>query len=150
MVWAGIMLDGRTELHVFQGGTLNAQRYRNEILEPYVRLFRGAIGSQFVFMDDNATPHRAQLIDAYLESEDIVRMDWPARSPDLNPIEHLWDVLGRRIASHQPPPRTLNQLKDALLKEWRLLEHSLVSNLINSMKSRCGACISVRGNHTYY
>ncbi|GBN76632.1 hypothetical protein AVEN_218484-1 [Araneus ventricosus] len=56
-------------------------------------------------MDDNARPHRAFLVDGFLESEDIRRMDWPARSPDLNPIEYVWDALGRAIATHNPPSK---------------------------------------------
>ncbi|GBN43437.1 hypothetical protein AVEN_130985-1 [Araneus ventricosus] len=88
-VWAGIMLDGRTPIHVFERGTVIGVRYRDEILEPYVRLFRGAVGPEFILIDDNARPHRALLVDKFLESEDIRRMDWPARSPDLNPIEHV-------------------------------------------------------------
>ncbi|GBM20273.1 hypothetical protein AVEN_216685-1 [Araneus ventricosus] len=96
---AGIMLDGRTPLHVFERGTVTGVRYRDEILKPYVRLFRGAVGLEFILMDDNARPHRALLVDEFLESEDIRRMDWPAISPDLNPIEHVWDALGRAIAT---------------------------------------------------
>jgi transposase len=150
MVWAGIMLDGRTPLHIFDGGTLTAQRYRDEILEPYVRLFRGAIGPEFIFMDDNARPHRAQLVNEFIEGEDIQRMEWPARSPDLNPIEHAWDALGRAIGSRQIPPRTLTELKLALQEEWNLLSQELFRNLLNSMKHRCEACIAVKGGHTPY
>ncbi|GBN24367.1 Nucleolar protein 56 [Araneus ventricosus] len=62
--------------------------YRDVILEQHVRLFRGAMGAEFLFMDDNARPHRANIVDECLQSEDITRMDWPAYSPDLNPIEH--------------------------------------------------------------
>jgi len=50
---------------------LPGQRYRQEILELYVRLFRYAVGPQFIFMDDNAKPHRAHLVDDYLENEDV-------------------------------------------------------------------------------
>ncbi|GBM19243.1 Chorion peroxidase [Araneus ventricosus] len=90
MVRAGIMLDGRTPLHVFERGTVTGVKYRDEILEPYVRLFRGAVGPEFILMDDNARPHRGLLVDEFLKSEDIRRMDWPARSPDPNPIEYVW------------------------------------------------------------
>ncbi|GFW82011.1 transposable element Tcb2 transposase [Trichonephila clavipes] len=58
MVWAGIMINGRTRLHVVANGTITGQRYIDEVLLPHVRLFRGAVGDKFVFMDDNATCHR--------------------------------------------------------------------------------------------
>ncbi|GBN92178.1 hypothetical protein AVEN_271006-2-1, partial [Araneus ventricosus] len=63
MVWAGISLGGHTDLHVFHGGTLTGVRYRDEILDPYA----GAIGSDFILMDDNARPHRAVVVEDYLE-----------------------------------------------------------------------------------
>ncbi|GBN15901.1 hypothetical protein AVEN_88534-1, partial [Araneus ventricosus] len=56
MVWAGIMLDGQISLHIFERGTVTGVRYRDEILEPYVRLFRGAVGPEFILMDDKARP----------------------------------------------------------------------------------------------
>ncbi|GFX42521.1 thromboxane-A synthase [Trichonephila clavipes] len=62
--------------------------YRDVILEQHVRLFRGAMGAEFLFMDDNACPHRANIVDECLQSEDITHMDWPAYSQDLNPIKH--------------------------------------------------------------
>ncbi|GFU98403.1 transposable element Tc3 transposase [Trichonephila clavipes] len=58
LVWGGIMLGTRTDLHIFNAGSVNGTRYCNEILLPYVRLFRGAMDLQFLFMDDNAPCHR--------------------------------------------------------------------------------------------
>ncbi|GBO43002.1 hypothetical protein AVEN_47621-1 [Araneus ventricosus] len=63
-------------------------RYRDEILHPLVRPFIAAMGTDTIFMDGNARPHRARLVRSYLESETIPQMAWPAKSPDLNPIEH--------------------------------------------------------------
>ncbi|GFU34107.1 DDE_3 domain-containing protein [Trichonephila clavipes] len=76
------------------------------------------MGVEFRFMDDNAHPHRANIVHECLQSEDITRMDWPAYSPDLNPIEHVWYVLGRRIAAHQTSPTCLPELRRTLLDEW--------------------------------
>ncbi|GBO31018.1 hypothetical protein AVEN_173627-1 [Araneus ventricosus] len=69
-------------------------------------------------------------------------MDWPARSPDLNPIEHVWDTLGRAIANHNPRPRTIQEMKTALPNDWDQLPQEIINCLISSMKSRCKACIS--------
>ncbi|GFX45633.1 transposable element Tcb2 transposase [Trichonephila clavipes] len=86
MVWTGIMINGRTRLHVVAIGTMTGQRYIDEVLLSHVRLFRGAVGDKFVFMDDNATCHRTLAVQDCLDSEGIQRLVWPARSPDLNPI----------------------------------------------------------------
>ncbi|GFS52611.1 transposable element Tcb2 transposase [Trichonephila clavipes] len=91
-------------------------------------------------MDDNARPHRANLVDEFLESEDIKRIPWPANSPDLNPIENLWDYLGRAIARRHPPPRDVNGLKTALLEEWSLISQTVINNVISSLKTRCDMC----------
>ncbi|GFW56300.1 transposable element Tcb1 transposase [Trichonephila clavipes] len=114
LVWGGIILGSRTDLHV-QSVTMTDHIYRNVILEQHARLFRGVMDAEFMFMDDNARPHRANIVDECLQSEDITRMDWPAYSPDLNSIEHEWDMLGRRIEARQPSPTCLPELWRALL-----------------------------------
>ncbi|GFV90592.1 transposable element Tc3 transposase [Trichonephila clavipes] len=75
------------------------------------------MGAEFLFMDDNIRPHRANIVDEYHQSEDIIRMDWPAYSAGLNPIEHVWDKLGRRIAARQPSSTYLPEHRRALLDE---------------------------------
>ncbi|GFT56094.1 hypothetical protein TNCV_811451 [Trichonephila clavipes] len=74
MVWAGIMINGRTRLHVVANGTMTGQRYIDEVLLPHVRLFRGAVGDKFVFMDDNATCHRILAGQDCLDGEGIQRL----------------------------------------------------------------------------
>ena len=107
MVWGGVCLRGRTELHVMAAGTLTAVRYRDEILDSIVRPFAGAIGNNFILIQVNARPHTARLTMDYLYHEDIEVMDWPARLPDLNPIEHVWDYLYRQICRCDHPPLTV-------------------------------------------
>ncbi|GFV59615.1 transposable element Tc3 transposase [Trichonephila clavipes] len=135
IVWGGIILGFRTDLHV-QSVTTTGHIYQNVILEQHVRLFRGTMGTEFLFMDDNARPHRANIVDECLQSDDITRMDWPAYSSDLNPIEPVWDMLGRQIAAHQPPPICLLELRRALLDEWCNIPQDQIDNLILSMP-RC-------------
>ncbi|GFX72682.1 transposable element Tcb2 transposase [Trichonephila clavipes] len=150
LVWGSIMLGSRTDLHIFDAGSVNGTRYCNEILLPYMRLFRGAMGLQFLFMEDNAPCHRTVAAEQLLESEDIERMDWPARSPDLNPIEHVWDFLGRRLAARTLPPVTIRELRLALQDEWAAMPQQLIDTLILSMDRRCETCLAVRGDHISY
>ncbi|GFX65876.1 transposable element Tcb2 transposase [Trichonephila clavipes] len=150
LVWGGIMLGSRTDLHIFDAGSVNGTRYCNEILLPYVRLFRGAMDLQFLFMDDNAPCHRTVAAEQLLESEDIERMDWPARSPDLNYIEHVWYFLGRRLTARTLPPVTIRELRLALQDEWAAMPQQLIDTLILSMGRRCETCLAVRGDHIPY
>ncbi|GFW15689.1 transposable element Tcb1 transposase [Trichonephila clavipes] len=124
--------------------------YRDVILEKHVRLFRGAMGAEFLFMDDSTRPRHANIVDKCLQSEDITRMDWPAYSPDLNPIEHVWDMLGRRIAARQPPPTCLPELRRAFIDEWCNIPQDQFDNLILSMPRHCKAYIASSGSYTPY
>ncbi|GFT28789.1 DDE_3 domain-containing protein [Trichonephila clavipes] len=108
------------------------------------------MGLQFLFMDDNAPCHRTVAAELLLESEDIERMDWPARSPDLNPIEHVWDFLGRRLAARTLPPVKIRELRLALQDEWAAMPQQLIDTLILSMGRRCETCLAVRGDHIPY
>ncbi|GFU07471.1 transposable element Tcb2 transposase [Trichonephila clavipes] len=150
MVWGGISIGGRTDLHIIRNGTLTGRRYADEILRPHVIPYVGAIGDSFVFQDDNARPHRARLVENMLEAETIQRMEWPACSPDLNPVEHVWDMLRRRIAARPKPPATVRDLEIALLEEWNSIPQSLIDNFIASMANRCAAVLAIRGDHTPY
>ncbi|GFX55893.1 transposable element Tcb2 transposase [Trichonephila clavipes] len=110
-------------------------------------VFLEAWGLQFVFMDDKTPCHRTVAAEQLLESEDIEGMDWPARSPDLNPIDHVWDFLGRRLAARFLPPVTIRELRLALQDEWAAVPQQLINTLILSMGRRCETCLAVRGDH---
>ena len=80
MVWGGISRDERTDLHVMERDTLTGVRYRDEILDVHVRPYAGAVGPKFILMDDNARPHRARVVEQYLEQETLIRMYWGQRA----------------------------------------------------------------------
>ncbi|GFT43481.1 transposable element Tcb2 transposase [Trichonephila clavipes] len=124
LVWGGIMLGSRTDLHIFDAGSVNGTRYCNEILLQYVRLFRGAMGLQFLFMDDNAPCHRTVAAEQLLES--------------------------RRLAGRTLPTVTIRELRLALQDEWAAMPQQLIDTLILSMGRRCETCLAVRGDHIPY
>ncbi|KAL0154047.1 hypothetical protein M9458_050647 [Cirrhinus mrigala] len=125
------------------GGSLTAIRYRDEILRPLVRPYAGAVGPGFLLMQDNARPHVAGVCQQFLQDEGIDAMDWPARSPNLNPIEHIWDIMSRSIHQRHVAPQTVQELADALVQET-------IRHLIRSMPRRCKEVIQARGGHTHY
>ncbi|GFV57997.1 transposable element Tcb2 transposase [Trichonephila clavipes] len=98
------MLDDSAPLQVFERGSVRGVRYRDEILEPYASIFRGACIPEFILMDNNSRPYRALLVEEFLESEDIRRMVWPARFADFKPIKYDRDAQGRAIAIQNPIP----------------------------------------------
>ncbi|GFW52274.1 uncharacterized protein TNCV_2427211 [Trichonephila clavipes] len=81
-------------------------------------------------MDDNATCHRTLAVQDCLDSEGIQRLVWPVRSPDLNPIENVWDALGRQVAGRNYPPTNKNTLIRALTEEWDKLPQQLLDNVV--------------------
>ncbi|GFT75496.1 transposable element Tcb1 transposase [Trichonephila clavipes] len=120
--------------------------YRDVILEQHVHLFWGIMGAEFLFMDDNTRPHRANIVDQCLQSENITRIDWPAYLHDFNPIEHVWDMLGQRIAARQPPSTCLPELRRAVLDEWCNINQDQIDNLILIMSKRCKALLHRPGD----
>ncbi|GFW75183.1 transposable element Tcb2 transposase [Trichonephila clavipes] len=123
---------------------------RDEILRPIVVPYAAAIGDDFILMDDNSRPHCAYLVEDSLFEEGIVRIEWPACSPDMNPIEHVWEALGRRVAGRQPPPQILQELERYLLEEWDRIPQLVINSLIDSMPQRCSMLLAVRGKYTPY
>ncbi|GFV02635.1 transposable element Tcb1 transposase, partial [Trichonephila clavipes] len=105
MVWAGIIINFRTRLHVVANGTMTGQRYIYEVLLPHVRLFPWCC---WVFNVSYGA----------------------ARSPDLIPIENVWDALGRQVAGRNYPPTNKNNPIRALTEEWDKLPQQLLDNVV--------------------
>ena len=149
MMWGGTNTGGRTPLHLIDGN-LNGIRYRDEVLTPIALPALEDLGPGAIFQDDKTPAHRAHVVTDYLEENGVNRMVWPACSPDLNLIEHVWDILGRRIRSNHPPPGTLARLVEILQTEWAAIPQDTLRSLVNSMRRRCQACIDAHSGHTRY
>ncbi len=149
MVWGGISLAGKTRL-IIVNGNLNALRYRDEILAPVALPFLRNLGPGSILQDDNARPHRARLVTDFLQANGIQRMEWPAASPDLNPIEHLWDQLGRAVRNRITYATTLCDLRRILVEEWDNIPMANIRRFIVSMRRRCQCVVASYGGSTRY
>lgn len=148
MVWAAISRDSRTPLVIVRD-TLNARRYIDRILRPHVLpLTRNR--RRFIFMQDNARPHTANITRRFFQRNNITLLRHPAMSPDLNPIEHAWDILGRRLRQNYPNLNNLPALEDALIRVWRQIPQRMIRNCISNMRERLQAVIRSRGGNTRY
>lgn len=149
LVWGGITYHSRTPLVVIDGN-LNAQRYITEVLEPTLLPFLAQHPEISFFQQDNARPHSARATREFLDDNDVRTLSWPAFSPDMAPIEHLWDQLKSAISRRLPPPATRRQLIEAATEEWDNIPQARIQALINSMRRRCSACVDANGGHTSY
>ena len=148
MVWGRIADNRRTEL-VTVDGNLNAQAYRDEILTPHVLPFMQE-NAGMTFQQDNARPHVARVNMAFLDQHNINVLPWPSLSPDLSPIEHVWDQLGRQVRRRRNPPQTLRELTQALQEEWQNIPMPRINRMIASMRCRCQAVVNGNGSFTRY
>jgi transposase len=97
---------------------------------PFLRRYRFS----HVFQQDNVRRHVARVSMDFLNDNHIRTLPWPALSPVLNPIEHLWDELGRRVRNGLNPPETLDELRRALIQECNNIPQAFIRNLIGYMR----------------
>ena len=145
MVWGGISHGVKTPLVVIQGN-LTAVRYRDQVLMPHVLPFVNA--HNLTFQHDNARPHVARVCRDFLNQNNVQVLNWPLCSPDLSPIEHLWDALDRRVRNRVNVPNNVAQLQLALIQEWNNIPQRTIDNLVGSMVRRVRAATETRGGHT--
>ena len=150
MIWGAISLNNVWGMWTFEEGGVDGQRYRDEIL-PLVNEIRLDFivkndGVEPIFMQDNASIHKAHATIDLLKKMDLIILNWPANSPDLNPIENIWSLLKNRIGKHFP--KTREEVKAAVEKEWNLLKDTEMFDFVKSMKERLQAVIDAEGGHT--
>lgn len=135
MPWAGFSMHGKTHLCKCDG-RMNSQKYI-ELLETELISFTDSkMDGDFVFQQDNASIHVSRQSRAWFEEMEIDLLDWPACSPDLNPIENLWGILARRVYANGRQFASVPELYVAVYTAWREIPQNIIDNLINSMPKR--------------
>ncbi len=136
-------------VHCFLKSTVNAAIYQ-EILEHFTlpsaeKLYGDA---NFIFQQDLAPVHNAKGTKSWFNDHGVTVLDWPANSPDLNPIENLWDIVKRKIRDTRP--NNGDDLKAALKATWAFITPEQCHRLIDSMPRRIDAVIHAKGGPTKY
>lgn len=98
---------------------------------------------------DNASVHCARPVKEWLDEQEFEWIsDWPANSPDLNPIENVWGIMAQRLANREF--KTEEDFRDAVVQEWDRISYRIIRNLYDSIPRRCKAVIDKRGEATKY
>ncbi|UYV74061.1 hypothetical protein LAZ67_11001999, partial [Cordylochernes scorpioides] len=139
MVWGAIAYDSRSPLLRIQG-TMTAQRYVDDVLRPVTLPYLQGVPNA-LYQQDNARRHTARISQQALQ--DVQMLPWPPYCPDLSPIEHVWDIIGRRLHA-LPQPRSEDELWQMVEMEWRAIPQDAIRTLIDSLPRRVAACIAVR------
>ena len=145
MIWGAFVNDTIFDLHIMEG-TYTAERY-SDMLEKCLVPF---MQPEWTFMHDGASIHRAKHTKQWLKQKDIPLLEWPANSPDLNPIENLWGILTRAVFANGRQFRTKDELKAEVLKQWDLISAETIIKLTKSMPNRIIDVISRKGSNTDY
>lgn len=102
------------------------------------------------FQQDNDSKHTSKLAKEFFEANDYDLIIWPANSPDLNPIEHLWHYVKQQLQKYELPPRGVNELWERIQEVWDNIPIEVCQNLVESMPNRIQAVKKAKGGHTHY
>lgn len=150
MIWGCMTAQGVGRMCIVEG-IMDARKYTqilDQNLMPSVRDHR--MQRDFLFQQDNDPKHTSAKAKEWFEHYRIEPMKWPAQSPDLNPIEHLWDHLKRQLNSYENPPSGTIELERRIKHEWNNINPEICRKLVESMPRRLKAVIKARGGSTKY
>jgi hypothetical protein len=151
MVWGCMMWDGVGYACKIDGrmdGDLYVQ-ILDEDLRSSITHYNKSLDN-IIFQQDNDLKHTSGKAKTWFEDNDINVLPWPAQSPDLNLIEHLWDHLKRKLGEYETPPNEILQLWERVEEDWNKIEASVCQNLIESMPRRVAAVLKTKGGYTKY
>ena len=149
LIWGAFSYDGKAPLVILDAnvtGLVHRDIMQN-MLVPYAR---GMFQHNFRYPNDNARPHRSRAVVGYFTQEDILGMDQPPKSPDVNPIEHLWSDMSRELSTMDSPRQTLAQLHLVLRQIWADITVDRLQTLVDNVPRRPKAVIAARGGPTKY
>src|SRR5258708_16911717 len=101
-------------------------------------------------VEDNDPKHTSKKAKTWFNDHGFTVMEWPSQSPDLNPIEHLWNHVKKKLGECEEPPSGVHELWDWFQEEWEKIEPSFCHNLIESMPRRIEAVLKAKGGYTKY
>ena len=151
MVWGCMGWNGVGKLVEVQG-KMNADQYCEILEDGVVESFETLEmeEEERIFQQDNDPKHTSKKAQQWFEDNNIQVLEWPAQSPDLNPIEHLWEHLKRQLQKYDTSPKGVHELWERVVEEWNEISLEVCQNLIESMPRRINAVIKANGGHTKY
>lgn len=147
MVWGCMSSKGLGRLH-FIDGIMNSDMYIEILRDQMLPSAREVMGRRYLFQHDNDPKHTSKKVTAFLKQKKVKLLAWPPQSPDLNPIEHLWEEMERRRVEKNA--RNRQELKDVLRRVWEEIDQRICQNLVESMPRRLEAVIAAKGGPTKY
>jgi hypothetical protein len=119
-----------------------------KILEKHLPEIRRMLGSRWQFQQDNDPKHTSRVAKSFLKENVPTVIDWPSNSPDLNPIENLWNIVKTNVEKRWP--KNFNQLERFMVEEWKKIPEETLVNLVGSMNKRCRLVIEKNGERIPY
>jgi len=130
-------------------GGIDSWRYVRLVCEPI--FWPWLRKHNLILQDDNAPSHASKFTASARILAEIERLEWPANSPDLNPIEHIWDLIKKRVLRRRgaDKPTTRNAMVDALKEEWDKVTIEEINEAIERLPKRVKQCLKAKGDNNY-